>query len=58
MSTNADGLPRLPGFRLNRLEIRNWGTFDEKIHALDVAGQTALLIGEMAAASRRWWMRC
>jgi uncharacterized protein YPO0396 len=35
-----------PGFRLQRLEVRNWGTFHEKVHILDPAGQTALLIGE------------
>jgi uncharacterized protein YPO0396 len=35
-----------PGFRLQRLEVRNWGTFHEKVHILDLAGQTALLIGE------------
>jgi len=35
-----------PGFRLHHLEVRNWGTFDEKIHILDAGGQTALLIGE------------
>jgi len=35
-----------PGFRLFRLEVRNWGTFDERVHVLDLAGSTALLIGE------------
>ena len=35
-----------PGFRLDRLEVRNWGTFDGKVHELDPAGNTALLIGE------------
>jgi uncharacterized protein YPO0396 len=35
-----------PGFRLQRLEIRNWGTFHDKIHVLDPAGQAALLLGE------------
>src|SRR2546425_8801123 len=35
-----------PGFRLQRLEVRNWGTFDERVHVLDVGGSTALLIGE------------
>lgn len=35
-----------PGFRLERLEVRNWGTFHDKIHVLDSAGQTALLLGE------------
>lgn len=47
MSTPAtinNGSP--PGFRLQRLEVRNWGTFHEKIHILDLTGQTALLLGE------------
>ena len=35
-----------PGFRLQRLEVRNWGTFHEQVHILNLAGQTALLIGE------------
>jgi uncharacterized protein YPO0396 len=35
-----------PGFRLVRLEVRNWGTFDERVQVLDLAGSTALLIGE------------
>jgi uncharacterized protein YPO0396 len=35
-----------PGFRLQRLEVRNWGTFDDKIHILDPGGATALLVGE------------
>src|SRR6266436_9695078 len=42
----ASSLGVSPGFRLHRLEVRNWGTFDEKIHVLDVAGRTALLIGD------------
>lgn len=43
-ATTNNGSP--PGFRLQRLEVRNWGTFHEKIHILDLAGQTALLLGE------------
>jgi uncharacterized protein YPO0396 len=43
-TANNSGLP--PGFRLQRLEARNWGTFHEKVHVLDPTGQTALLIGE------------
>jgi uncharacterized protein YPO0396 len=41
---NQNGPP--PGFRLQRLEVRNWGTFDDKIHVLDPLGATALLVGE------------
>ena len=48
MSTCAtvNSLPAPPGFRLHRLEVRNWGTFHEHIHILDMLGRTALLIGE------------
>lgn len=31
---------------MERLEVRNWGTFHDKIHVLDAYGQTALLLGE------------
>lgn len=44
-TTNNNLIPS-PGFRLQRLEVRNWGTFHDKVHILDPAGQTALLIGE------------
>lgn len=48
MSTraNLNNHPARPGFRLQRLEVRNWGTFHEKVHLLDPGGHTALLIGE------------
>ena len=48
MSTHAtaNSTPPQPGFRLQRLEVRNWGTFDGKIHILDPLGKTALLLGE------------
>jgi uncharacterized protein YPO0396 len=45
-ATNNSGLHSPPGFRLQRLEVRNWGTFHDKIHVLDPKGQTALLLGE------------
>lgn len=45
-ATANNGSSTPPGFRLQRLEIRNWGTFHEKIHILDPNGQTALLLGE------------
>lgn len=46
MRATTNKLPEHPGFRLHRLEVRNWGTFDGKIHILDPLGKTALLIGE------------
>src|SRR5579864_5285768 len=45
-ATANNGFISPPGFRLQRLEVRNWGTFHDKVHVLDPAGQTALLIGE------------
>lgn len=35
-----------PGYRLNRLEVLNWGTFDGAVHALHLDGQTTLLVGQ------------
>src|SRR5580698_2320191 len=39
----------LPGFRLHKLEVYNWGTFDStsgQVHTVRPAGQTTLLIGQ------------
>jgi uncharacterized protein YPO0396 len=36
----------LPGFRLRRLELLNWGTFHEKVAILSPVGQWTLLVGE------------
>ncbi len=38
-----------PGFRLHRLEVLNWGTFDKRIWSLELAGQTALLTGDIGS---------
>ncbi|MBE9064825.1 ATP-binding protein, partial [cf. Phormidesmis sp. LEGE 11477] len=35
----------LAGFRLQRLEVLNWGTFDRRPWLLELAGGTALLTG-------------
>lgn len=40
--------PELPGFRLQRLEVFNWGTFDSTdgcIHRFEPHGRTSLLVG-------------
>ncbi len=37
---------RPPGYRLDKLEVYNWGTFDGVVHTLSPRGATALLIGE------------
>ena len=36
----------LPGFRLSKLEIYNWGTFDSAVFSVTPRGQTTLLVGE------------
>ena len=40
---------RLPGCRLQRLEVYNWGTFDQKIWSFDLAGRNALLTGDIGS---------
>lgn len=42
----SDERPPLPGFRLGKLEIYNWGTFDGSVHSVLPQGQTTLLVGE------------
>lgn len=41
-----DGPKPLPGFRLRRLEMLNWGTFHEKVAVLVPEGRWTLLVGE------------
>jgi uncharacterized protein YPO0396 len=40
---------RLPGCRLQRLEVYNWGTFDRKIWSFELAGRNALLTGDIGS---------
>ncbi len=42
----TDGGKPLPGFRLRRLEMLNWGTFHEKVAVLAPEGRWTLLVGE------------
>ena len=45
-----DGLPdRLSGSRLQRLEVLNWGTFDQKIWSFELGGHNALLTGDIGS---------
>jgi uncharacterized protein YPO0396 len=39
----------LSGFRLHRLEVFNWGTFDGRVWGLDAGGQNALLTGDIGS---------
>lgn len=43
-----DMRPERPGYRLQRLEVFNWGTFDSadgKVHHFEPQGRTSLLVG-------------
>ncbi|MDD5403169.1 MAG: ATP-binding protein [Sulfuricella sp.] len=39
----------LSGFRLQRLEVFNWGTFDGRVWTLNPAGKNALLTGDIGS---------
>ena len=39
----------LPGFRLHRLEVLNWGTFHGKVWGFDLQGENALLTGDIGS---------
>jgi uncharacterized protein YPO0396 len=50
--TLDDDVPSLPqpaGFRLLRLEVLNWGTFDRRVWSLDAAGSNTLLTGDIGS---------
>ena len=38
-----------PGFRLDRLEVYNWGTLDGSVWGLDCGGENALLTGDIGS---------
>lgn len=44
--TNDD---QLAGFRLQRLEVYNWGTFNERVWTLHLKGKNALLTGDIGS---------
>jgi uncharacterized protein YPO0396 len=39
----------LAGFRLSRLEVFNWGTFDKRVWTLEPGGKNALLTGDIGS---------
>ncbi|MFF3695030.1 ATP-binding protein [Streptomyces sp. NPDC002221] len=41
--------PSLPGFRLDRLEVYNWGTFNRRVWTFTVSGTNALLTGDIGS---------
>jgi uncharacterized protein YPO0396 len=44
-----DGLDALTGFRLQRLEVLNWGTFDRRVWRLQLDGRNGLLTGDIGS---------
>lgn len=40
---------QLAGFRLQRLEVYNWGTFDKKVWIMRPEGRNALLTGDIGS---------
>ena len=40
---------RMPGCRLQKLEVYNWGTFDKKVWTFHVEGRNALLTGDIGS---------
>ncbi|SHO52660.1 ATP-binding protein [Desulfopila aestuarii] len=43
------GDDRLAGFRLQRLEVFNWGTFDQQVWVLNLGGKNCLLTGDIGS---------
>ena len=39
----------LSGFRLHRLEVYNWGTFDGRVWSLQPEGKNSLLTGDIGS---------
>lgn len=46
---NATLIRNSPGFRLYKLEVLNWGTFDRKVWTFSPFGETALLTGDVGS---------
>ncbi len=46
MEFDPDEPMPMPGYRLSKFEIYNWGTFDGQVYSVQPRGQTTLLIGE------------
>ena len=40
---------KLSGFRLQRLEVFNWGTFDQRVWTLRLDGKNGLLTGDIGS---------
>jgi uncharacterized protein YPO0396 len=46
---------RLTGFRLHRLEVFNWGTFDRQVWTMNLGGANALLTGDIGSGKSTLW---
>lgn len=44
-----ESIPIPPGFRFTRLEVLNWGTFDQEIWHIEPQGKNALLTGDIGS---------
>ena len=51
------GNPARSGFRLQRVEMFNWGTFDKRVWRLNLAGETSLLTGDIGHYVERALLR-
>lgn len=49
LSLDFAGDDRLAGFRLVRLEVLNWGTFDKRVWTLELDGKNSLLTGDIGS---------
>ena len=47
--SNTPDIPKTPGFRLERFEVFNWGTFDQHIWRIEANGENALLTGDIGS---------
>ena len=43
------GVDELAGFRLQRLQVYNWGTFHDRVWTLDLDGKNSLLTGDIGS---------
>ena len=48
-TSSPDDTQNLAGFRLMRLEVFNWGTFDKRVWSLDLGGRNGLLTGDIGS---------
>src|SRR4030067_2734040 len=47
--SNTPDMFKMPGFRLYRFEVFNWGTFDQRVWRIETNGENALLTGDIGS---------